>query len=187
MGMNFTESSVYEAFYLHLDHQVDAVDLIVLQNDHREPIVEVLVQLEGNTIQGDIQNAIGQPTPNWDTNRIRYASDGHLYYGKNQYGEIDRTQRVKMNSGLPKIQLVIFGCQERMHAVNVAKNMETIKEDKPEVSVRLLDTNRKVVARRKQLWRDRKEQINKHLNTDADVMQVSSIHIKNGRFKSKKY
>ena len=41
------ERQINETFYKQLDHQVDAMDLIVLQNDEREPVLEMLVQLEG--------------------------------------------------------------------------------------------------------------------------------------------
>ena len=54
MDMDYVETQFYEKFYTYLDHQVDNLDLIVLQNDHREPMVEVLVPIEGNTIQADI-------------------------------------------------------------------------------------------------------------------------------------
>ena len=41
------EDKIHETFYKQIDHQVDTMDLIVLQNDEREPVLEVLVQLEG--------------------------------------------------------------------------------------------------------------------------------------------
>ena len=41
------ENKIHETFFKQIDHQVDAMDLIVLQNDDREPVLEVLVQLEG--------------------------------------------------------------------------------------------------------------------------------------------
>ena len=41
------EEKFHETFFKQLDHQVDTMDLIVLQNDEREPVLEVLIQLEG--------------------------------------------------------------------------------------------------------------------------------------------
>ena len=105
MGMNYVESQFYEKFYGYLDHQVDNLDLIVLQNDHREPMVEVLVPLEGNMIQADIQCSIGQVLPNFNENRTRYTPEGHLHFNRTRDGDLDRSQRVKSKAGQPKTQL----------------------------------------------------------------------------------
>ena len=37
-------STYYRNFHEHTDHVVDALDLIVMQNDPREPILECLIQ-----------------------------------------------------------------------------------------------------------------------------------------------
>ena len=41
------EEKIHETFFKQIDHQVDTMSLIVLQNDDREPVLELLVQLEG--------------------------------------------------------------------------------------------------------------------------------------------
>ena len=196
MRMNYVEQKFYESFYLHLDHAVDAVDLIILQNDHREPVVEVLIQLEGNTIQGDIQNVVGQMVPGWETERTRYSQDGNPYYNKVN-GELDRSQTVKCKSGLPKAHLAMHANMDRMHMVNVAAQLETIREDQNEVRLRILDPNYKVAGRRKKLWKERKAQINKHLHEDEDICQQMDIEMttfmnplqsfSHGKFQGPKY
>ena len=171
MGMNYTEQHFYEMFYEHLDYAVDAIDLIVLQNDHREPIVEVLVQLEGNTIQAEIQNAIAHYVPNWDTTRTRYTVDGHLYYYKDQNGEYDRSTRIKCKSGLPKVQLPLYGHTDRIHMINVAAQLESTQDNQTEAHLRLLDSDRRQKSQRNRLWRERAEQIKRHVDEDQDVEQ----------------
>lgn len=197
MGMNYTEQSYYEKFYDHIDHSVDAIDLIVLQNDHREPVVEVLVQLEGNKIQADIQCAVGQFIPNWDTSRTRYTIDGNLYFNKDANGQYDRTSRVKCKSGLPKVQLPMYGHTDRLHMINVASHIESTKENQMEVHLRIMDPHRRQRSQRNKLWRERMEQINRHLDEDQDVEQQMEIEMDtfmnplqtyaNGRYQGPKY
>ena len=195
MGMNFQEATFYETFYLHQDHAVDALDLIVFQNDHREPVVEVLVQLEGNTIQGDVQAAIGQYIPGWDTERTRYTADGHLYYNKTPSGELDRSSRVQCKSGLPKVHLAIADNVDRMHMINIAAHLETTSETKTEVHLRVMDPHRRQKSQRTKLWKERKEQIVLHLTEDDDITQQMNIEMStfmdplqtmvNGRYQGK--
>ena len=120
--MNYVETKFYDQFYNYLDHQVDNIDLIVLQNDHREPMLEVLVPIEGNTIQADIQCHIGQIVPNWNENRTRYTPEGHLHFHRVD-GNLDRSQRVRSRAGQPKVQLGIS-----LKLNNLVANLTTVNK-----------------------------------------------------------
>lgn len=173
--MSYEETNFYNMFYLHQDHAVDNIDLIVLQNDHREPVVEVLVALEGNTIQGDMQSAIGTTTPNWDTSRTRYTSDGHLYFYKDQQGNLDTSTRVKCKAGLPKAHLSIYPAIERIHMINAIGQLETNDENQLEARLRILLPGKRYANRRVRLWKERREQLAKHLTEEDDIKQQLDI------------
>ena len=142
------------------------MDLIVLQNDDREPVLEVLVQLEGNTFQADMQCALGQVLPNWYTNRTKYTLDGETVPKKDRDNRPMRDQPQNAQLGTPKISSNIYSAHERVHWVNVISHTETTEDSKPEVRVRILQRN---AGQQKSKWETRKEQLLKHLVDNQDV------------------
>ena len=171
--MNPEEHDFYTKFFMYADHAVDNMDLLVLQNDEREPVLEMLVKLEGNTLQADLQCMVGQPLPNWDESRLRYTKDGHPYY-QMRFGQKDKTRPMRSKSGLPKEHICIGDCDERMHMINVIKHLETTDENKNEARLRILrkqdEEGNKLKLKRNKLWQEREEQIRKHLKEELGMI-----------------
>ena len=171
--MSPEEHEFYTRFYMYADHAVDNLNLLVLQNDEREPVLEMLVKLEGNTIQANFQCMVGQPNPNYDESRPRYTKEGlPYYYVKN--GQKDTSKHLRSKSGLPKDHMCIPDCDERMHMINVIKHLETTDANKSEVRLRVLrrqdDQGNKLKLKRNSLWQEREEQIRKHLKEDLGMI-----------------
>ena len=161
------ERNIYEGFYKQQDHSVDTMDLMILQNDHREPVLEVLVQLEGNTFQADMQASLGQMLPNWSTSRQRFLENGEPYFRK-ENGTLLRDQPVILGIGTPKVSTPIYGAQERMHFINVISHTETTDDEKSEVKVRIMQ---KRAGQQADIWETRKDQIQRHL-ADQTVVNL---------------
>ena len=176
--MNPEEHDFYTKFYAYADHAVENMNLLVLQNDEREPVLEMLVKLEGNTLQANLQCMIGCPNPNWDESRPRYTKDGHPYYYVRN-GQKDRSKHLKSKSGLPKEHLCIADCDERMHMINVIKHLETTDANKSEARLRILrrqdEEGNKLKLKRNRLWQEREEQIRRNLKEDLGMI----FHITN--------
>ena len=71
----------------------------------------------------------------------------------------------------------MYGNTDRLHMVNVAAQLETTREDQTEVHLRILDSHRRQRSQRNKLWKDRKEQINRHLDENQDVEQQLAIEV----------
>ena len=165
--MNETEQKFFHSFYKQMDFITDNLDLIVLQNRPEEPVLEVLIKLEGNTLPADIQNSLGQVQPNWNADRYRYTANGDLLYRKDETGRVLYGQTIKSRPGLPKNHLPIYGAQERMHTINAVSHMETEDESKKEIYIRIIKP--KCAGQRAKLWAKRKEQIKHHVMEEEDV------------------
>ena len=168
-NMNETEQKFYNSVYKQADYMTDNLDLLVLQNDDREPVLEVLVKTEGNTLLADLQNALGQVQPNWQSDRLRYTIDGDVLYKKDDSGRILYDQPLKSKPGLPKTNLPIYHPQERAHMINVFSHMETEDETKTEIHARIMKP--KSAGQRAKLWQRRKDQIKYHLKEDTEVQK----------------
>ena len=165
------ERKHYNSFCKQMDHAVDAMNLVVLQNDDREPVLEMLVQLEGNTFPADMHAAIGSMQPNWHWNRQRFTESGDPYY-KSRNGQLLRDQPVLLGLGTPKVSTPIYGPQERIHFANVITHTETTDDSVSEVRVRIMQ---KRAGQQSSLWDRRKEQLQRHLVDQTEVNQQLSL------------
>ena len=159
------EKKYYDSFYKQMDHAVDTMDIIVLQNDEREPILEVLVQMEGNTFPADMQAATGSMQPNWHWNRQRFTENGDPYY-RTKEGELQRDQPVILSLGLPKTSTPIYAPQERIHFSNVITHTETTDDSVSEINVRIMQRR---AGQQTNIWERRKELIQRHLVDQTEV------------------
>ena len=168
-NMNDQEQKFFTSVYKQADYMTDNLNLLVLQNDHREPVLESLVKTEGNTLLADLQNALGQVQPNWQSDRLRYTTEGEIMYKKDQMGRTLYDQPLKSDQGLPKTNLPIYHPQERTHMINVFSHMETEDERRTEIYARIMKPRN--AGKRAKLWDKRKEQIKYHLKEEAEVQK----------------
>ena len=165
------ERNIYEGFYKQQDHSVDTMDLMVLQNDPREPVLEVLVQMEGNTFPAEMSASLGSMLPNWNTSRQKFTEQGEPYYRK-ENGQLLTGQPVILGIGTPKASTPIYAAQERTHFLNVISHTETTEDDKTEVKVRIMQ---RYAGQQANTWENRKEQIQYHLRDQTVINQQLNL------------
>ena len=153
-------TTYYKHQYAHVDHVVDALDLMVLQNDHQEPVLECLVQIEGNTTEADLQAHVGQVVPNWSEDRQKVALGGEPEV--NSIGE-----PIQMELGDPKSQTIKYKAVERIQYINMLTSLQT--DDSGDLARRVRLIRQAQRAERQKLWQKRKLQIEKDLVEEHDV------------------
>ena len=96
-----------------------------------------------------------------------------------------------------KLKTVIYNSLERMHMINAASFMETNNDNINEVRLRIMDSHKTAASQRTKAWGIRKEQINKHLKEDNDIITQMDIEMatfleprqsfSNGRYHGPRY